>query len=160
ALLNPKKTTELKAEGKTDANPAAQTAIDKLVDQFLAEAPEKQPKKLEEYRDAKGVEYTEALARLVPQLEGGLQKSAPDCLAARLARMTSATLRERLKDPDAELRRAAAVACAMKEDKALIPELISALDDGDAWVVRAIGVALSRLTGQDYGPPPNASKEV
>ncbi len=73
--------------------------------------------------------------------------------------MTVATLRDRLKDTDTELRRGAAVAAAMKEDKALIPDLIAVLDDREAWVVRAAGVALNRLTGQDFGPTANATPE-
>ncbi len=86
-----------------------------------------------------------------------MQKKARDALAERLARMTADTLRAKLKDANAEVRRASALACAMKEDKALVPDLITALDDADSWVVRAAAVSLRLLTGQDFGPAAGAT---
>ena len=69
-------------------------------------------------RDAKGILYTEALAVAIPHLEGQVRKQAREALAERLSRMTSATLGLKLEDDDTEVRRAAALAVAMKEDKA------------------------------------------
>lgn len=151
------KTTQ--PDPKPDEPAPAPKLSEKLVKDLLAAKSDQQSKLLDKYRDAKGIEYTDALAEAIPKLTGEIQKKARDCLAARLSRMTVVTVRARLSDPDAELRRAAAVACAMKEDKSLIPDLIKVLDDKDAWVVRAAGVALSSLTGNDFGPPPNATPE-
>lgn len=160
ALLNPGKSSEL----KTDATPPPpapppEPTVQQLVKDFMDASADKREKLVAEYRDKKGVNYTDALARLIRKVDGIWPKTLRDALATRLARMTTATLRDRLKDTDTELRRAAAVAAAMKEDKSLIPDLIGVLDDREAWVVRAAGVALHRLTGQDFGPPPNATPE-
>jgi hypothetical protein len=155
--------TELKtadADPMIDASksPAAPSAeVKKLVAELVNADPQKRGELLEQYRDAKGIDFTDALALAIAELPEDFQKKARDCLAARLARMTAATLRFRLTDANAELRRAAAVACAMKEDKTLIPDLIKVLEDHEPWVVRAAGVALARLTGQDFGPKADAT---
>ena len=78
-------------------------------------------------------------------------------LAERLCRMTAATLRGMLKANEAELRRAAALACAMKDDKDHIPDLIGALTDTDEGVARAAKAGLKSLTGKDFGPAVGAS---
>jgi hypothetical protein len=160
ALLNPGKSSELKTDAMPPPPlPPPEPTVQQLVKEFTDAPADKREKLVVEYRDHKGVNYTDALAKLIPKVEGIWPKSLRDALATRLARMTTATLRDRLKDADIELRRAAAVAAAMKEDKSLVPDLIAALDDREAWVVRAAGVALNRLTGQDFGPPPNATPE-
>jgi hypothetical protein len=109
------------------------------------------------YRDTRGPVYTEALIRMIAASDGDEKKAVRGALAERLARMTNDTLRGLLKDRDEEVRRAAAVACAIKGDRELTGDLIAALDDPAPWVVRAAGVALARLTGQEFGPPPNAT---
>ena len=53
-------------------------------------------------------------------------------------------------------RRAAALACAMKEDKAHLAKLIELLQDGEQPVARAAYVALKSLTSQDFGPARDA----
>ena len=146
------------AEMKTDSPPVAPVSQTKrLVEELLKATRDKQTSMLDQYRDAKGVDYTDALAQLIPQLHDEIQKGKRGPFGRAIARMTAATLKERLKDSDVELRRAAAIACAMKEDKTLIPDLIQALDDKEPWVVRAAGVALSRLTGKDFGPKADAT---
>jgi hypothetical protein len=117
----------------------------------------RQAEKLAQYRDAKGIVYTEALANALPQLEGATQKSAREFLADRLTRMTAATLRSRLDDPRPELRRASALAWAMKDDRAAIPELIALLEDPEDLVVRAARAGLKSLTEQDFGPARDAT---
>lgn len=136
---------------ETEVEALVKAVFDKPADQRLA--------LLEKYRDATGPVYTEALARVISKVTEPLQKQTRDLLATRLSRMTAITIRDRLRDPDAEIRRAAAVACAMREDKQHIPDLIAVLDDADPWVVRAVGVALRVLTGQDFGPPANATAD-
>jgi HEAT repeat protein len=75
-----------------------------------------------------------------------------------MTRMTAATLRDKLQDEDAEIRRAAALACAMKDDKTHIPDLIAALDDSELLVIRAARAGLKSLTGQDFGPTADATR--
>src|SRR5262249_26019770 len=62
-----------------------------------------------------------------------------------------------LADEDVEIRRAAALACGMKEDRSHVPDLIPLLDDPEPAVGRAAYVALKHLTGQDFGPPASAT---
>ena len=109
-------------------------------------------KRLIEMRNTKGSDYTHALTLVATNTTGDRKKAVRNVLAERLCRMTPATLRAMLKAEDAELRRAAALACAMKADKAHIPDLIAVLTDADDSVVRAAKAGLKSLTDQDFGP--------
>jgi hypothetical protein len=122
-----------------------------LRDRLVQASPDEQMTILNRLRDNKGPANTEALAAAIPLLKGAVKTKACDALADRLARMTSATLREKLHDPSVEIRRAAALACAMKEDKALIPDLVHLLDEREDRVRRAAQAALKSLIGQDFG---------
>jgi hypothetical protein len=115
-------------------------------------------KVLERVRDAKGAEYTRALVLVIHQVDGDRKKQAREALAERLTRMNADTLRGLLKDADAELRRGAVLACAMKDDQAHVPDLIDRLADDEELVVRAARAGLKSLTGQDFGPKPEATK--
>jgi hypothetical protein len=155
-----------KPDGKTPARPvlrAVETDADLdasaarlSAELVFAESP-RQADKLTQYRDAKGIVYTEALANALPQLDGATQRTAREFLAERLSRMTAATLRGRLDDPRPELRRAAALAWAMKDDRAAIPELIALLEDPEDLVVRAVRAGLKSLTQEDFGPARDAN---
>jgi len=126
----------------------------------LLQAPLKEQEELiRELQAGKGASYTEALAAVIPQLAGNLRALARDALAERLTRMTAETLRDKLKDDNGEIRRAAALACAMKEDKSHVPDLIALLEDQEPSVTRAVRAALRELTGQDLGPGARAWKE-
>jgi hypothetical protein len=149
----PAKSELLAVESEADLDASAARLSAALV---FAE-PARQAEKLAQYRDAKGIVYTEALANALPQLEGATQKSAREFLADRLTRMTAATLKSRLDDPRPELRRAAALAWAMKDDRAAIPELIALLEDPEDQVVRAARAGLKSLTEKDFGPAPGAT---
>ena len=92
------------------------------------------------------------------RLDGDQKKQAREALAERLTRMTADTLRTMLKGEDTELRRGAALACAMKDDKSHVPDLIEKLADADDLVVRAAKAGLKSLTAQDFGPPAAASE--
>ncbi len=116
-------------------------------------------KALERVRDAKGTEYTRALVLVIHKLEGDRKKDARDALAERLTRMSAETLRGLTRGDDPELRRGAVLACAMKDDKGYVPDLIDRLNDEDELVVRAARAGLKSLTGQDLGPHPRATKE-
>ncbi|MFL5240772.1 MAG: HEAT repeat domain-containing protein [Gemmataceae bacterium] len=126
----------------------------------LVKAPAaRQEQLLDQFRQAKGNEYTASLAKAIRQLDGDSKKKSRQALADRLATMTSTTLGEKLSDADLEIRRAAAIACAMKEDKSHIPRLIELLEDSEAAVNRAAHAALKSLTSQDFGPAKSASPE-
>ena len=64
--------------------------------------------------------------------------------------MKTTTLRGMLKADDAELRRAAALACGMKDDKNHIADLIAVLADKDETVAVAARAGLKSLTGKDF----------
>jgi hypothetical protein len=114
---------------------------------------------LEKFQDAKGTVYTLALAGAIPRLNGDAKSKARNALANRFTRMTAVTLRQELKDDDPEIRRAAALACAMKDDKAHIPDLIPMLQDSEPIVGRAALAALKSLSGKDFGPKAGASAQ-
>jgi hypothetical protein len=112
-----------------------------------------QERLLDQLKRGKGTAYTEALAGAIGHLHGAVKHKARDALAERLARMTEPTLRNKLRDRAPEVRRAAALAAAMKEDKRLVPDLITLLGDQEATVARAAHAALKEMTRQDLGPP-------
>jgi HEAT repeat protein len=64
--------------------------------------------------------------------------------------MTAATLRNKLRDDNAEVRRGAVLACARKDDDAHVPDLLERLDDPDSAVARMARRALGMLTGKDF----------
>ena len=113
---------------------------------------------IKKYKDAKGIAYTQALAAAIPKLAGATKGKAREALAERMTRMTSATLRDRLEDDNPELRRAAALACAMKEDKAHLAKIADLLLDQEPTVQKAALAALKSLTNQDFGPAADASR--
>ncbi len=112
---------------------------------------------LKKLRDSKGIVYTHALVGAVYRVDGDRKKVVREALAERLSRMTAATLREMAKAEDAELRRGAVLAMAMKDDKAHVPDLVAALSDDEDLVIRAARAGLKSLTGEDFGPAPNAT---
>ena len=142
--------------------PTERTPVDPEVARLSAllvqAAPMERDALLEKFKENKGAVHTQALAVAIPQLTGPMKTKARDALAERIARMTAATLIDKLQDADREIRRAAALACAMKEEKKLIPNLIQLLEDAEPPVVRAAHVALKALTGQDFGPEADASR--
>ena len=118
--------------------------------------------KLAEVRDAKGGDNTDALVKAMPLLTQSRQQDARAALANRLTRMTAGTLRTMLSSNSPELRRAAALACAMKDDSQHIPDLIAMIDDDSDFVIAAVRAGLKSLTGQDFGPkfPANAAAKA
>jgi HEAT repeat protein len=111
-------------------------------------------------RDTKGVEHTDALVLAIPKLEGSARHAARQALAQRLTRMTAATLRTMLQDDDAEVRRAAAVACGRKKAAEHVPDLLPLLDDPEVEVVQTARAALRALSGEDFGPDEDAEPAV
>jgi hypothetical protein len=159
--VKPKQTTIRSGDDKVDDVVLATepTEVEQLTRELPGATQDRQDAIVVALRDGKGAEFTDALSRAIPTLAGAIQKKARDALAERLAHMNAATVRNKLKDDHAEVRRAAALACAMKDDKSFVPDLIAALDDKDAWVVRSAAVALRTLTGQDFGPAATATAD-
>ena len=142
--------------GARPAEPAA--PADALTD-ALVNGPDF-PTALRDAKDKKGSEYTAALVKAIPRLNDERRAQARDALAERLTRMTAKSLRAMLGDAESELRRAAALACAMKDDKAHVPDLIDRVIDPSDAVVQAARAGLKSLTGQDFGPPPESDDEA
>ncbi len=113
---------------------------------------------LHEWRDSKGGAYTDTLAYAIPQLSEPMQAKARQALAERLTRMTAATLRAMLRDDDAEVRRAATLACGAKKARAHIPDVLPLLEDEEPIVADAARVALKTLSGKDFGPRQDAGR--
>jgi hypothetical protein len=134
-------------------------SLETLRDALVHAVADDQRRLIAEYRDHKGPAYTEALAEAIPRLAAQPKALARDALAERLTRMTMATLQGELASGNAEVRRAAALASAMKEEPALIPDLIDRLDDSDKAVRRAAAIGLASLTKKNFGPREDATPE-
>jgi hypothetical protein len=131
--------------------------IGKGVAEVIQAPPTRQAQIIKELRDGKGVVYTLALANVIPNLNDDAKKQARETLVERLTHTTPATLDAKLRDPHPEIRRAAALACARKDDKTHIPRLIQTLRDREQAVGTAAREALKALSGgEDFGPPPGA----
>jgi hypothetical protein len=131
----------------------------RLSDDLVAAPAAKQGELLDSYTRGKGAVYTDALAAAIPRLTGAAKARARDALADRLARMTSRTLGDKLQDDSGEVRRAAALACFMKDDRGHVPRLIELLQDPERSVARAAHAALKGFAGQDFGPEADASRD-
>lgn len=116
-------------------------------------------KKLKEYQAAKGEQYTAAITFALTRLERDRKKMAQAALIERLVRMTPETLKKLTAMNEPELRRAAILACAAKDDKTHLPDLIARINDPDEDVVKAARAGLRSLTGEDFGPYPGATDE-
>jgi HEAT repeat protein len=127
-----------------------------LVEELMRATEDQWILRLAAVRDGKGSVYTQALLMAIRRVAEDKAGAVRQALAERLARMTAETLRQYMKGEDPELRRAAVLAMAMKDDITLVPDLITALLDEEERVVRAARVGLKSLTGQDFGPLPGA----
>jgi hypothetical protein len=114
---------------------------------------------LQQLQEGKGADFTVALALAVPQLNGDRQRKAREALIERLTRMTDKTLAAYFEDEQPEIRRAAALACARKGSKSLIPQIVSLLPHSQRPVVESAHEALKELTGQDFGPAADAGRD-
>ena len=97
------------------------------------------------------MENTEALAAAIGRLVGAVKQNARQALDRRLGRMKAEVLDRYLQDEEPEIRRAAAVACAMRGLRTHVPRLIPLLGDRDAAVADAAHEALKELSGKDLG---------
>jgi HEAT repeats len=146
---------------RTDT-PAKDAAVDtKLGEALVSAAPGERDTLIAKYRDApRGSEYTDALAYAAMKLSGDGQEKVREALVQRLTRWTPNTLIEYMKDPNRELRRAAAVAAGAKGKDRLrevADALIKLTADDESMVAQAARTSLKALTDQDFGPDAGAS---
>jgi len=157
-LVDPKEKLPANRDGDSpgDRESNDPSSARRMSDDLATATDAQQNELLTKYREGKGPAYTQALAGAIPRLKGDNKSKARDALAERLTRMTADTLRAQLKDDDPEIRRAASLACAMKDDKSHVPDVIPLLDDSEPLVSRAAHAALKSLTNQDFGPAKDA----
>jgi HEAT repeat protein len=127
------------------------TEVGGWVERLLKAPPGQRDRMLTQLRDAKGPAATQALAVAIPKLPVAERAKAREVLVKRLARMTADSLRDRLQDPDTEVRRAAAAACVPRNDPSLVADLIPLLHDQQSSVSAEALDSLKGLTGQDLG---------
>jgi hypothetical protein len=147
---------------KADVPPTVEITVSAaaLADALIAASAAERAELIRKYRDTKGGEYTDALARAIAKMVGEGQIDAREALAQRLTRMTPATLNELMRDRDKELRRAAALATASKGKERLgdlADSLIRLIGDDEASVAQAAHKSLKALTDKDFGPDDGAS---
>ncbi|MFM8272711.1 MAG: hypothetical protein ACKODX_10310 [Gemmata sp.] len=150
APANPFGAPDVKPTVPDAPKPAAGATAADLALQLMRAPNADWPNALKRARDGAGQGYTGALLAVIPLLDDMRKTGAREALTERLCRMTPTSLRGMLKADDAELRRAAALACAMKDDKDHIPDLIGALSDKDDAVAKAARAGLKSLTGKDF----------
>jgi hypothetical protein len=131
----------------------AEVRSNKLTERLVRAEPLPRAGLLQQYRDGAGVEYTWALTRAIPRLSGVPQEVARLALVNRLAKLPVNQLRQYLSDRNPEVCRAAVRACAQKDDRSLVEDLIPLLS-ADALTAHLASETLTKLTGQDL---PDAS---
>jgi hypothetical protein len=132
--------------------PTPDASVTRLSDELVNAAPSRQDEVIEKLRNGKGSDYTDALAYAIHKLDGAVKTKAQDALVDRLARFKPSTLADKLKDDDSEVRRAAALAVAMKSDaREVVPQVIELLGDPVPSVGYAAHAALKDIAGSDYG---------
>jgi hypothetical protein len=141
-----------------DEKPAISAVVAKKRDELINANREEQQSMLAHLRDAKDSDSTETIALAIPKLSGDIQQQARDALTGRLTRLPAATLRDKLQDDNPEVRCAAALACGRKIAKDHIADLLQLLDDPEMAVVQSARIALTELSGEDFGPTSDADR--
>jgi hypothetical protein len=137
--------------GAPEKSRPAESESARLADELVKAPPAERGTLLQKLQEARGVVNTEALAFAIPRLEGDARQKAREALTSRMARLKAESLTTYLEDEEPEIRRAAALACAVKGLKAAVPNLIARLGDRDDGVAQAAHAALKDLTGQNLG---------
>jgi hypothetical protein len=137
----------------------ASSEVTRQSDELVNAADEEQRAVLERLGQTKDIDPTDVLALAIPKLSGDIQHKAREALTRCLMRLPAATLRDKLQDNNLEVRCAAALACGRKIAKELIPDLLQLLDDPELDVILSARVALTELTGEDFGPTRGADHQ-
>jgi HEAT repeat protein len=125
----------------------------RLASELRKARPPQQLQMIAKWKESNDPVQERALADAIPGLRGPVKDKAREALTERLGRETPSALRERLRDEDAELRQAAAAACAKKADQTFVLDLIGLTEDADPGVAHAATEGLRGLTGQDFDTP-------
>src|SRR5262249_50740689 len=121
---------------ETDAEAA------RWIDKILRAAPAQRETVLGQIRDGKNAGSLQALVHVIAKLPLAERARVRDTLAKRLAKLKAEELRDRLHDSDAEIRRAAATACAQRRDTTMVSDLIPLLRDQDGPVSSEARISL------------------
>ncbi|MBM4067468.1 MAG: hypothetical protein FJ271_00780 [Planctomycetes bacterium] len=139
------------------AGDAIDPAVARAATELLQAAGVKETEVLQRLREADEPHGSLVLLLAIPDLKGTRQLKARQALTDRLNKLDADELSKRLTDEDAEMRRAALAAAALKRDRSFIPEALRLLEDGDIGVSQAARAALKAVAGQDFGPPATAT---
>lgn len=153
-------------QGKIKYNHETAKAIPKIKDPIEAKIPSKpfnsllpngKPEdfqhSLEELKSGKGPQFTQALSKAIPKLQGSQQFEARKALAERLARFNEDTLYEYLSDDNSEIRAAAISALALRNQKIDLDKICNYLNDPAEWVRTSAYSCLKSITRKDFGNP-------
>jgi hypothetical protein len=138
---------------------ATEKKIAALTKALVKGSRERQEELVKQYQKERGVEYTEALAGAIPLLKGDIKGKAQTALVGRLTRLKVQSLRDKLRDDNLEVRRAGALASARKKARVLVPDLITLLEDSELPVAIAARQSLKDLSGEDFGPEDDATRD-
>lgn len=111
---------------------------------------------IQKLRDEKGGEYSEGMVQAIAILPAEAKPMARKALAERFMRLTTNSLKAKLA-ADTESRQAAIQVVAAQKLTELAPDLARLLTVDDAAQRQASLTALKQMTGQDFGPAPDAS---
>jgi hypothetical protein len=132
-------------------------AAEALVEEFADADAARRKAIIRELREAKGTVYSDALVRIISETSGALRDDARAALAARFGRLTPRSLAAKLKDAHPEVLAAAAQAALDKQCREVVGELIELVAHQDRPVRSAARLALSQITGEDFGPEDGAT---
>ncbi len=132
---------------------------DKLSQRLLKAAGQQQKDLLKEYAGTSGIQYTFAIAYAIPSLSGDIRKEARQYPRRSLVREEGNDAAELSGRRRCRGTPAAALALGMRDAKEKVGDVAKLLLDPEPTVVRATHASLVSLTGEDYGPAPNATEE-
>jgi hypothetical protein len=128
----------------------------KLAQDLVKASAAKQSQLIDEYKSARGTDYTTALAEAIASLSGGAKDKARIALAERFERMSSKQLGIYMEDTNREMRQAAAVAAGRKGKDDIVPDLIKLLADRDSGVTQSAYESLKSISGKNLDKDPAA----
>jgi hypothetical protein len=137
---------------KEEPKPSPNPAIDAMVHKLLNAPAAEQDLLLKRWRDGEDEANLPALAKAIANLNGAAQRKARAALADHCTRLNSHQRSEYLTSGDAEIRRAAVLSCAVRDNRQYLDRLIELLQDKEAPVADAAHAVLCSLTGKDFGP--------
>jgi hypothetical protein len=126
---------------------------DRLKRKLLRANPLDQETQLRILGEGKRLASARALARAIPELRGSLQEKARSFLTDQLAKADAESLRDRLRDEDAEMRLAAVRASTRDGRTELVPDLIRMVGENETSSARLARESLKKMTGRDFETP-------